>query len=160
MSLKEVLEKVDKLVDLLNELKEDVERIKKQVPVLPNPTRSYAICEVGHNVGSEIEIFFSFGDFTFGSKFSRYSGKYVIYSGTDFRPKELKLDDGTTLDFYWIDEIARIFSAMTGKSKKTVIEDMLACIYTSGTNKPVGFLFDRYFAIVAPLIEADTVVED
>ena len=154
MSVSEIVNKVDELIGLLTELKERANDYSKMNRVLISPGNIWAIVDVGYVTGDELDVVLpSTSGGVVRVKFKRYSGEYIVYQRSyDDDMKVLKLDDGTEVNFEWIDDIATIFGAMYGGVKKNVLKDMLANIYSSGKDKPVGFLYDRYLAVIAPIV--------
>lgn len=153
MSTSEFISKVDRLIELLTDLKKRADRVSKMNRVLISPGNIWAIVEVGYVTGEEIDVVLpSTSGGVIEMKFESYSDGYIVYYKDLDDEKVLKLSDGTEVRFEWVEDIATIFKAMFGGVKKNIIRDMLANIYSSGKDRPVGFLYNKYFAIVAPVV--------
>jgi len=152
MSNKEILDQLQKLIDLLLDIKKKAELGGRVYKVLVDPDKVWAIAEVGYDVGDEFDV--RFPDITL--HFKRYDGKYTIYL-EDLDRRVLRLDDGTEVNFEYVEDIAKIFKVMFGGVRRVILEDMLANIFTNGRDRPVGFLYDKYFAVVAPIIRENPI---
>ena len=158
MSASKIIGKIDRMIDLLTDLKKEVDGISKMNRVLISPGNIWAIVDVGFDTGEEVDIVLpSISGGVIEMKFKSYSGGYIVYYKELDGDKVLKVSDGTEIKFEWVEDIATVFKAMFGGVKRNIIKDMLANIYSSGKDRPVGFLYDKYFAIVAPIVRENPI---
>jgi len=158
MSTSKIISKIGRMIDLLVDLKKEADKISKMNRVLISPGNIWAIVDVGFDTGEEVDIVLpSISGGVIEMKFKSYSGGYIVYYKELDGDKVLKLSDGTEIKFEWVEDIATVFKAMFGGVKRNIIKDMLANIYSSGKDGPVGFLYDKYFAIVAPIVRENPI---
>jgi len=158
MSTSKIISKIGRMIDLLVDLKKEADKISKMNRVLISPGNIWAIVDVGFDTGEEVDIVLpSISGGVIEMKFKSYSGGYIVYYKELDGDKVLKLSDGTEIKFEWVEDIATVFKAMFGGVKRNIIKDMLANIYSSGKDRPVGFLYDKYFAIVAPIVRENPI---
>ena len=112
---------------------------------LVNPADTYVIVKVKYNLNEPFRIR-GLGKI----EFSRYNGDVRVVLDKDLEERRVILEDGTEIDFMWIDDAAKILSVMYGEKKKDIMKVMLKWVYSSGKDKPVGFLYNEYFAVIAP----------
>ena len=117
---------------------------------LVNPADTYAVVMVKYNLNEPFRIR-GLGKM----EFSRYNGEVKVVLDEDLEERRLILDDGTEIDFMWLDDAARILSVIYGEKKKDIMKVMLKWVYSSGKDKPVGFLYKDYFVVIAPRVEVD-----
>ena len=158
MSTSKIISKIGRMIDLLVDLKKEADKISKMNRVLISPGNIWAIVDVGFDTGEEVDIVLpNISGGVIEMKFKSYNDGYIVYSEELDDDKVLKLSDGTEIKFEWVEDIATVFKAMFGGVKRNIIKDMLANIYSSGKDRPVGFLYDKYFAIVAPIVRENPI---
>ena len=130
---RDLLFKVEKLVD-------EVKKVKKVY---------WAIYMLSEYPGDKIAL--DMGGTTM--EFEKYDGDVRVVEDVLYDTKVLKVGDIAEVDYGWIEDIADVMRIMYGGNMRAIIKDMLSNIYVSGKDMPVGFVYEYYFGIIAPIVE-------
>jgi len=141
-----ILFKLSDARDKINRMNDMIGKEEEELCGLVNPAGTYVICKVRWDVGDTIRV-----KGLKSLEFKRYTGEVKVVLDSDLETKELMLEDGTRIDFMWVEDVAAIFAILRGAKRKDVLKDMMANVYSSGKDKPVGFLYGEYFAVIAPM---------
>jgi len=147
----DILGSLGGIADVSSDGEEEVDRADVgEIRGLLNPAGTCAIVKVKSNLNEPFRI-----RGLEKVEFSRYEGKVKVVLDEDLEEKRVVLEDGTEIDFMWLDDAAKILSVIYGEKKKDIMKVMLKWVYSSGKDKPVGFLYKDYFVVIAPRVRGD-----